>query len=797
MLNFLKKRRLCGVCVCFSLSAALTYLLSYRLSPVFGLCAVIFFALTAAFLAISAAVKRKIRPPREALPRIACALFALLASALFFSSFGIRLPAAYSLCGDGEPVRARAVVTKVKYEAVYGAAYEAKLKSANGKEVDIGVELVTEYGAELEPGDLFEADAVISVPDAGSGSFDYRTYAMSRGILLTLTSEESSSLNYLGKAPAGVWRLFEKLSERLRSAIGRLFSDETEGVLSALVLGVRDDIPHEVKRTFERCGISHLLAVSGIHLTILLGAFDLAMTKFKTNGRMKLTLLILAALFYMCLTGLSASVVRASLMYIFFRFCSLSGRRGDPVTSLNFALAVILAFSPTSIADVSLLLSFSSTLGIVTLGMRLDSAVKKRVPVSGKGARLRLAGRCLRAVSSSTLITLSAVVCSLPVIWAYFGEVSLIFPITNLLLTFPVTLLIVLVPAALLLSGLHLTRLAALTAILSEGICRAVLYVAKAFSSMPRVMVSLRYPFAAVIGLLSVAVIGALVILRRDKIANIAAALAGACLLFTVCVGVYSYSTRGADGAIFTYSGSNDILTVYSNGKTLVCDISNGSVSTRYALMETLNRERYTSELDVYMITHYHARTVNQIAALLERETVWELLLPEPYGDDEAEYFSRINECAEKAGCGVSVYDHLEDSQISFGDITLEIAKLEYSSSTHPLSAINVVCRDSGLLYVGSSASFTDFVSERAAGSDHLIFGRHGPKTKLLGVFETSADITAPDAEPFASLAELYPKNRVKLLAGVEREKFVFEGRPPRYGRIKITPPTNHMSNPH
>ena len=201
----------------------------------------------------------------------------------------------------------------------------------------------------------------------------------------------------------------------------------------AVLLGEGEAMPREWLVLFSRTGTRHLLAVSGLHVTTLLGFFSVLPVLFP-GGRGKTRLLIALALSIVLLTGLSPSVLRAVLMTCFFYSGRLFRRKAHPVASLLFAAFLLLFFSPSALRDAGFLLSFSATLGILSFALpTLDFLFSSRVPaVSSPAGRLFL--RFGKALLSAFLVNLSATVFSLPVTLAFFGETMLLSPLYNLFL---------------------------------------------------------------------------------------------------------------------------------------------------------------------------------------------------------------------------------------------------------------------------------------------------------------------------------------------------------------------------
>jgi ComEC/Rec2-related protein len=234
----------------------------------------------------------------------------------------------------------------------------------------------------------------------------------------------------------------EKLREFIAESFCKNFSKNTAGFLTALITGSKEFISDRIYDTFKNSGIAHILAVSGMHLAVLVMFLNLFINKLKKKHRiLYFTILAVFILFFMFLASFSASVVRAGVMILILLAGQVIDRRSDSLNSLGFACICILAVNPFSAMSASFLLSVLSTLAII----------KSAVPFFKKYRyilcdRFYLSGRISfyigSAIMLSLAISISVMLYTLPVTAAMFGRVSLISPVTNLLFL-PVTTIII------------------------------------------------------------------------------------------------------------------------------------------------------------------------------------------------------------------------------------------------------------------------------------------------------------------------------------------------------------------
>lgn len=203
------------------------------------------------------------------------------------------------------------------------------------------------------------------------------------------------------------------IREKSYANINQLLPAREASLVSGMVLGI-DEINYGFKEALVKTGTIHAVVVSGQNLTIVAGFF-MAIAKF-VGRRKSLVLAVIFSFLYAILTGFEPPVIRASLMVLATCGAVLFGRQIAPLWTLVLVAAVIIFVSPSAVFDISFQLTFAATLGIITLGKGLSRKWGK-LPVIGENAA----------------IATSAYLFTAPVIIFYFGRVSLLSPLVNLI----------------------------------------------------------------------------------------------------------------------------------------------------------------------------------------------------------------------------------------------------------------------------------------------------------------------------------------------------------------------------
>lgn len=210
--------------------------------------------------------------------------------------------------------------------------------------------------------------------------------------------------------------------------------------LKGMLLGDKSGLSLGVASDFRAAGVSHLLAVSGLHLSAFAMFLALCLKKLRLLRRVRAMISAAGVLFFMALTGFSASVNRAGLMILIYFAAQIFGREADGINSLGVSVFVLLLINPCSAIDTGLLLSCFATLGILTLSERINLRLQGLI----QGIKIRKIKKRLSNILQGIAVSLSAYVFTLPIIVLTFGEVSLISLVTNVLVTAPATLALIL-----------------------------------------------------------------------------------------------------------------------------------------------------------------------------------------------------------------------------------------------------------------------------------------------------------------------------------------------------------------
>ena len=282
-------------------------------------------------------------------------------------------------------------------------------------------------------GDELTARGIPARPEPIDG-FDYPAYLEAQGITTTLFAQETT---FAGEG-GSVWRaaIFAARG-RLADSIEAAMPYPESALATAMLLGKRESLPTELAERFRGTGAAHLLAISGLHVGVLLAVA--VGTAGWALGRQRPTYLIIAGAvvwLYALGAGASPSALRAAAMGTVYLAALGLGRPGSVIPALALAAAVMSAVSPGLLRQVSFQLSFAAVGGIALALAMLDGWWNRGVPPTAGWGR-RITGWAV----GLTVVSAAATLATWPLVAANFGEVAL--------LSIPVSLLAILAVAPL------------------------------------------------------------------------------------------------------------------------------------------------------------------------------------------------------------------------------------------------------------------------------------------------------------------------------------------------------------
>ncbi|MDR9417557.1 DNA internalization-related competence protein ComEC/Rec2 [Gracilimonas sp.] len=263
--------------------------------------------------------------------------------------------------------------------------------------------------------------------------FDYKGYLKTQGISVQIKANTLLKVTSNTEVLEWIW-----WREKALDLVDKNFNETTAPIAKALLVGYKQDLSSESKTAFARAGLSHIMAVSGLHVGFIVAPFWIIIPYFwtkKYGSQIGLALLIILLIYYAGITGFSPSVMRASVMAVFLSYGKLFHRINDSINLTAAAAIVLLIVDPAQLFEIGFQLSFAAVLIILLM----LPVIQNKLPY---WVRVRWYGKPLMVVIVSLVVQFGLY----PLQVFYFGEISLVSPLANALF---VPLLGVVVPLSL------------------------------------------------------------------------------------------------------------------------------------------------------------------------------------------------------------------------------------------------------------------------------------------------------------------------------------------------------------
>ena len=321
---------------------------------------------------------------------------------------------------DGESLASEVTVCSNSWDTNYGVAADGEIE-IEGKRFATRVYLRDTVPLSIGDRITDEFRIRLTTADSAGGA----TSHPGDGIFLLVYATDKAVITRADKLPLSCYSAM--LRNKITELIDKSFPEDTVAFARALLLGDSSLLTYQTDTSFKLSGIRHVIAVSGLHISILFSLLCVI------TGRRRVLLALVGVpvlILFAAVAGFTPSVVRACIMQSLMILAMLFNKEYDPPTALAFAVLVMLGVNPLSITSVSLQLSAGCVAGILLFYQTINSFLVKKLGVE-KGRTWK--PRLLRWLCGSVSITLSTMITTTPLCAIYFGAISLTGVITNLL----------------------------------------------------------------------------------------------------------------------------------------------------------------------------------------------------------------------------------------------------------------------------------------------------------------------------------------------------------------------------
>lgn len=568
-------------------------------------------------------------------------------------------------------------------------------------------ELYINAQVEVEPGDVLAGQFRLrATTNRDKGGINY---LQGKGVFLLGYQREEAQLVKAAKTP--IWAYPAMLRQNIVRILETFFRGEGGAFAKALLLGDRTDVDYELNTAFQLSGIMHIIAVSGLHVTILFTLINILCLKRRwLVALIGIPVLILFA----AVAGFTPSVTRACIMQCLMIGAMFLNREYDGPTELALASLVMLTGNPLVITSVSFQLSVGCMIGIFLFQKRIYDWFCTKLNC-GHG---NLLARPKRWLAGSVSVTLSAISLTTPLSAYYFGAVSLVGILTNILVLWAVNFIFYGIILVCILSLIA----PGMAAIISSGVSlliRFVLLIARLLAAFPVAAVYTRSVYILAWLVFTYLLLGIFLLTGKKR-----PGLLTGCIVFTLILSIAASRLEPrTDRYRMTVLdvGQGQCILLQSDDRTYVVDCG-GSYDTdaANAAAETLFSQG-VRHIDGLILTHFDRDHAGGAAYLLKRIPTDAVFAPPYPTDGEGSLAPTWTE---------NLTAIQEETKICFGDseITLFPPVIPDSGNEGSL-AVLFRSGNCDILITGDRSSFAERIlmkQTQLPDLDVLVAGHHG-----------------------------------------------------------------------
>lgn len=541
------------------------------------------------------------------------------------------------------------------YETSACYLLDARIPQKNGKTLRARIKLYHPAALPTEINEEIRGFVALDRPNV-TGPARYAN--LSGRILLSGSLDGEAEIVEKERAQRTAAFFAAELRQFLTARCRQLLTPESSSLVNAILLGDRSALDEDAQTEFRRAGISHLMAVSGFHLSLVTALTVGLLRAMRVARRLCAALALPVMALFMAVCGFTPSVMRAGLMTGLCLTAQILGEKYDALSALGFAAFLICFLNPYSALNAGFLLSFCASAGIFLLSPRIDAFFSRRLCLPENLS----AAKAMRMLSASLSVSLGAFLATLPVLLFCFDTMSLIAPVSSVLAMPLATLLLWCALPMLLLSLIpSLMPAARLFSAAVSVLSRMLTDLCGALSDIPFASVPVRYNFIRVLALVFCAGAAALSAAgARKKTKRVCAALAAAVFaagLFTV-----QWTMRGTLRLV-TFEGVDAAVILSGKEAALI-----GFPSTPYQgkIVRAFLRDENVRVLDLALNTSPNNENALGVLDVLRDYPPRRLVIP-----PEGRYTQNILALSPGARRGVPSRDKNDEVSISGARLTL------------------------------------------------------------------------------------------------------------------------------
>ena len=538
----------------------------------------------------------------------------------------------------------------------YISTFNIKVESINKKikyKGDILIVNIKETkNIKLKNGDKIKFTAKYQEPSKARNykGFDYKNYLKTKKTYGIVTIEnkkykllKENNVNIIDSAT-------NKIVQDIKWRCNQILPTESAGMAIGILTGYTNELNNDIKTAFKESNLSHLLAVSGSHITYIILTINLIFRKKLIGNKLQKIITILIMIAFTKITGNTPSVVRATLTCIILMLASLLHRKADTINSIAISTLATLIYNPFNLFNIGMQLSYAGTISIIMFYSLYNhnSNTKNKVK---------------KYILDSVNLSISANIFIIPIIMYQFNTISTIFLFSNLLVS-PLFGASIIIEIGLLILSIICMPIAKILGNFLNILIQMSIYISKFFAQIPIsniIVVTPNIPTMIIIYLIEILIYYYLthketmnykfMIYIKRKYKTIIYVSIIAILLFNLLILVQDLEKRQKLMIHFIDVGQGDSCLIENESKKLLIDGGGNINSQNYDVGEKVLLpyllDKGINKIDYIMISHFDADHYQGLEKVIDSIKVKNLIISRQKTITN-QYINLIKKCKQK-----------------------------------------------------------------------------------------------------------------------------------------------------
>lgn len=519
----------------------------------------------------------------------------------------------------GEKIKAVGIIKEVvskekEYEKYILHINKAKYKG-NTYTIDEKLILAIYEETDIDLGDKVLTNIEIKEPNTNTNPklFNYKLYLESKNIFAT-SSSKKANIEILSKSNLNYFeQLSIKIKDEISSVLDKSLTKENSSIIKSIILGDDSFLSEEYINSFRKLGLSHILAVSGLHIGIIFGFLIYVLDLLKVHRKISMVISIIIIWIYACLIGFPASVLRASIMFSFLIIGKLVHKRYDSLNTLSLTGLILLIYRPLWVFSVGFQLSFIATFTILLF-----------LPYMNRIINIKN-----KKIKTALVIVLTAQIGVLPISMYYFNELQTLSLIANLIIA-PILTIGIITGFLIILTSLISIKISIIIGFFGNIILNTSNSITNTLVELTSLNISIKSPSYIEIVFYYLALF---VILRIIDIREMDKCFQN-CIyinfLVAIVIGIFINSSQDNISLEFIDVGQGDACLVRLKDKNILID-TGGNIFGDFDIGENILlpylKKTGVKTLDAVFLSHFHADHVKGLIPLFENIDIKDIFI--------------------------------------------------------------------------------------------------------------------------------------------------------------------------